>query len=191
MHALINRAVDEFLGQTYPGALSDLRRLSGVNLWSRRGPDGVRLDMASIARASAALDKTPADMLEDLGAWLARQEPVRRLLRFSGRDFREFVNRLDELPGRARLVMPDLAIPCFGVTAGPGGMAVLTLVPPDDGVIAMLAGILRAMADDYGALGLISVEEGKIMIEISDDAFAEGREFHLRAAYGPRHGTGY
>lgn len=190
MHALINRAVDEFLRETYPAALSHTPQPSGVRPLSGKNDDRLRFSQTRIAQAADALGKTPADLLEDLGAWLARQEPVRRLLRFSGRDFREFVSRLDELPGRARLVMPDLALPGFAVTVDTSGNLILTLMQPDDGVLALLAGIVRAMADDYGALGLIFVEDGRILIEITEDAFTQGREFQLRAAYEFRHGLG-
>ena len=184
MHALINRAVDEFLRETYPATAFDALR-SSKGLRTGQGGHGLWLDQTNIAQAAEAMAKTPADMLEDLGAWLARQEPVRRLLRFSGRDFREFVSRLDELPGRARLVMPDLAVPAFAVVAGTGGALSLTLTPPDDSTLALLAGVLRVMADDYGALGLILIDEDRILIEITDDAFSAGREFQLGAAYQP------
>lgn len=190
MQALINRALDEFLRETYPGALSEAQRLSSIGLWSGAGGHGLWLDQARIAQAADALGKTPADLLEDLGAWLARQEPVRRLLRFAGRDFREFASHLDELPGRARLVMPDLAVPAVSVVAGAAATLALTLTPPDQGTLALLAGILRAMADDYGALGLIFVEDGRILIEITEDAFSQGREFQLGAAYDLRRGSG-
>lgn len=186
MHALINRAVDEFLRDTYPGALSEAQRLSGIGLWSGAAGQGLRLDLTRIAKAADVLGKTPADMLEDLGAWLARQEPVRRLLRFSGRDFREFVSRLDELPGRARMVMPDLAVPCFIVVADATGAVSLTQSPPDQETLALIAGMLRAMADDYGALGVVFVEDQRILIEITEDTFTEGRDFQLGAAYQPR-----
>ncbi len=190
MHALINRAVDQFLRETYPSALSETQRLSDLGLWSGAGGHGLWLDQTRIAQAAEALGKTSVDLLEDIGAWMARQEPVRRLLRFSGRDFREFASHLDELPGRARLVMPDLAIPAFSVIAGAAGTLALTVTPPDEGTLALLAGILRAMADDYGALGVIFVEEGRILIEITEDAFSQGREFQLGAAYEPRLGLG-
>ena len=49
------------------------------------------------------------------------------------------------------------------------------------GYRAVFAGILRAMADDYGALALIDAEEGAeaVAIELLQTRFAEGRRFDL------------
>lgn len=68
-------------------------------------------------------------LLEDFGTFLvtdARVERVRRLLRFGGVDYTEFLHSLEDLRGRARLAVPDLTLPhiqvdevqphCFEVT---------------------------------------------------------------------------
>ena len=51
----------------------------------------------------------------------------------------------------------------------------------------VLAGILRAMADDYGALALIDCSapqggEEMVMIELLDNAYSVGRSFELTRA---------
>ena len=81
----------------------------------RRYPDA--LTMRLIAASAGRLAKPEAELLEDFGAWLARTEPIRRLLRFSGADFADFILTLEELPGRVRMIVPDLEMPRIAVTA--------------------------------------------------------------------------
>jgi hypothetical protein len=53
----------------------------------------------------------PTRLLEDIGTYLVTDpalEPLRRLLRFGGDTFAEFLGSLEELPDRARLAMPQL-----------------------------------------------------------------------------------
>ena len=60
------------------------------------------------------LDKPQAVLLEDIGTYFAfhpNVEALRRLLRFGGADFIEFLNLLDDLPDRARLAADDLELP--------------------------------------------------------------------------------
>ena len=97
----------------------------GPSLWSRVaqdigiGPEGFEamlryddtLTEDLIRAAMAALDKPRAVVLEDIGAYLATVEPVRRLLRFSGTDYWEFLFSLEELQGRGRMALPDLEFP--------------------------------------------------------------------------------
>lgn len=183
MQQLIVRAIEEFLRHTY-----------GEDLWQRTldhcvdpGRPGreVAPTKAGIERlvtsAARELGKSPQEFLEDGGAWLARREAFRRLLRFSGRDFRDFILSLEELPGRAHFVIPDLGMPEIVVTIGDDGAIRLTLPSNTWGWTSALGGVLRAMADDYGALSLIAVEDSAIVVHIPDDAFAIGRDFSLAA----------
>ncbi len=53
-------------------------------------------------------------LLEDLGTYLVSHPNVqglRRLLRFGGAGFIDFLHSLDELHDRARLAVPDLDLP--------------------------------------------------------------------------------
>ena len=182
MHGLINRSIEGFLRGTYGDAFwFSVAESSGIDprgFQTMRGyPDAI--SHALINHAALQRNKPEAELLEDLGAWLAQVEPVRRLLRFSGRDFKEFLFSLDELPGRAQMVIPDLGMPRLRVS----------MVDSDEVVILMngcfaewrsvMAGLIRAMADDYGTLGLIVLEGETVSVRISDDAFSEGRKFEL------------
>src|SRR5690606_23678002 len=132
----------------------------------RRYPFAVTRQLT--AAVGAILDKPEAEVIEDVGAWLARVESVRRLLRFSGSDFSDFVLSLEELPGRIRMVLPDLEAPEIAVAVhGPQAYRI-TLAGDDWLWRALIAGMLRAMSDDYGALALIVDEDGAILVDVSD-----------------------
>jgi len=193
MHGLVNRSIQCFVTDTY-----------GVDVWARIAasaglPDGgfeavLTYDDALTDRtldaASRALDKCPREMLEDLGTYLASNptvEAVRRLLRFSGTTYVEFLLSLEDLRGRARLALPDLDMPDLEVCQDTPGSFVLTArwVRPDVGHV--LVGVLRAMADDYGALVLLEHEgetdgAARIRISLLDTDFAMGRDFSLAGA---------
>jgi hypothetical protein len=106
--------------------------------------------------ASRRSGQSECILLEDLGTWLSTYEPVRRLLRFCGRTYRAFLFSLEEMEARARMALPDLRLPAIELREGdiPGHFEIATCwhVP---GAGALLAGVLRAMASDHGALAVI------------------------------------
>lgn len=200
MHGLINRSIQLFLRDTY-----------GSGLWLRvaraagAGPDGfeamVIYDDAitgKVVDAAAALLGRPREaVLEDLGTYLvshAERERLRRLLRFGGVTFADFLHSLDDLPGRGRLALPDLDLPHLSLRPEGQGRFRLLSASPLPGVGHVIAGLLRAMADDYGALVLI--EHGGpadgppdrfsevVLIHLLDQRFATGRRFDLGAEAG-------
>lgn len=120
---------------------------------------------------------------EDMGTYLVTNpghEGVRRLLRFGGLGFADFLHSLEEMPGRARLAMPDLDLPEVVLQElGPDRFD-LRCVSQIKGMARVLVGMLTAMADDYGALCLIEVAgEGRIHVRILDQAHGEARPFDL------------
>jgi len=193
MHGLILRAIQCFL-----------RDIWGANLWLAVAQD-LRLPPAGfeamltydpalgpplIDAAAVRLNRSRDSLLEDLGNYLVshpRREGVRRLLRFGGADFPEFLHSLDQLPGRVRLAVPDLRLPPLRVTELAPDRYRLTVGPdPLDAPVApVLAGLVRAMADDYGALVLIDTAgEGEgdaptLMVDLLDGRHAVARDFRL------------
>jgi hypothetical protein len=142
-----------------------------------------------IARVAAeVLGRSVDTVWEDVGTYLVTspdREGVRRLLRFGGTSFADFLHSLEELPGRARLAMPDLEVP----------EVVLDEVGPDRfklscqshlrGTQRVLVGLLTAMADDYGALCLIEPgEDGCTSIAVLDRRHAKARHFDLAVREG-------
>ena len=183
MHGLINRSIEGFLRDTYGDSFwDDVAEAAGIDARGfqtiRDYPDAVSHGLVN--HAALRLDKPEGELLEDLGAWLAGREPLRRLLRFSGRDFVDFIYSLEEWPGRAHMVIPDLGVPRIGIEASDddGNLrVVLTGCFPE--WRSVMAGLIRAMADDYGTLALISVEGNAVRVHISDQSFAAGRRFEL------------
>lgn len=184
MHGLMNRAIEGFVRQVYgPPCWQAVTGRIGLEEAGfqpfRRYPFAMTRQLTEAA--GAVLDKPPAEVIEDVGAWLARVEGMRRLLRFSGSDFSDFVLSLEELPGRIRMILPDLSVPDVTVLVH-GPLAYRITLAGDDWLWrALIAGLLRAMSDDYGALALIVDEGDAILVDVSDASFGDGRGFDLAA----------
>lgn len=184
MHGLMNRAIEGFVRQGYGQACW---RMVAERIGLAEGgfqpfrPYPMALTRQLTEAVAAILDKPEAELIEDVGAWLARVEGMRRLLRFSGSDFSDFVLSLEELPGRLRMILPDIAAPEVAVAVhGPQAYRI-TLIGDDWLWRALIAGLLRAMSDDYGALALIVDEGDAILVDVSDASFGDGRGFELAA----------
>ena len=126
-------------------------------------------------------------MLEDLGTYLVSHpsvEALRRLLRFGGLDFVDFLHSLEDLPGRARLAVRDLALPRMELDVLGERRFELRCIDAPEGFGHVLVGLMRAMADDYGALAVLEhlgrkgrVE--RIGIDVTMSGFSPGRAFNL------------
>jgi len=135
------------------------------------------------------LDRPLPEVLEDLGTYLVSNpntEALRRLLRFGGVNYVEFLHSLDDLPDRARLAVSDLYLPALELEEHAQNEFTLTCHPGLPGFESVMIGVLRAMADDYGALAMLehsgSKGENKVIsITLIETAFAEGRSFELGA----------
>ncbi|RWR49348.1 heme NO-binding protein [Sinirhodobacter ferrireducens] len=187
MYGLINKALQAFLVENYGPALwSRVAHALGV------GPEGFeamlryedRLTEELIDIAARTLDKPRAALLEDVGAFLTTIEPLRRLLRFGGSDYWEFLFSLDELQGRGLMTLPDLELPELSLRSESGGRFVIEVRGPIAGWGAVMAGLLRAMADDYGALVLIEAVPPcgrleRVQVMLLEAAYASGRRFDL------------
>ncbi|MDJ0824654.1 MAG: heme NO-binding domain-containing protein [Rhodobacter sp.] len=190
MHGLINRSIQCFLRDTYGAeAWTQIAQLSGTD---EAGFEAMLLydDAATGAVLDAAakhLEKPHDMLLEDLGTYLVSNpqiEAVRRLLRFGGASFVDFLHSLDELHDRARLAVPDLDMPALEMRDHGGGAWSIAVTHPHPGFGHVMVGVLRAMADDYGALVLLDhqgrVDKAEIIrVELLEASFAEGRDFHL------------
>lgn len=190
MHGLFNRALQTFLRDTYgPEAWGAVAARAGI------GPDGFEMmrvyddavTEAVLAAAAARLDRQREGLLEDLGNYLVSSPGLarlRRLLRFGGVGFLDFLHSLDDLPDRARLAVRDLDLPELELAEEAEGRFVLTCRGAFPGLGHVAVGILRAMADDYGALVLLDhagVMDGaeRITIQLLDTRHAEARPFAL------------
>ena len=195
MHGLVNRAVQCFLRDTY-----------GHDVWLRVARDAgvppagfetmavydISVTEGLLTAAAHHLNRPREAVLDDLGTYLVSHrtvEPLRRLLRFGGVTFTDFLLSLEDLPDRTRMALPDLVLPRMALDEDGPDLFRLTVESPVDGAGHVLMGLLRAMADDYGALVLLDhagVVDGADVLHINllDGSFAEGRSFDLASNIG-------
>ena len=113
MHGLINRAIQCFFRDTYgaPAWGEVVRRLElDFTEFEPMLHYGNELTQRMIGEMAAALGKDRETVLEDVGTSLISNPAVeapRRLLRFGGETFLDFLHSLDDLPDRARLAVED------------------------------------------------------------------------------------
>lgn len=195
MHGLINRSIEVFLRDTY-----------GAELWLTVAGDAAlgfdsfeamlsyedRLTERVVTAAAARLDRPRESLLEDLGTYLvshASLERLRRLLRFGGVTFVDFLHSLDDLEGRGRLALPELDLPSLHLRGVSADRFVLRCEAGLPGAGHVIVGLLRAMADDYGALVLIehvgADDRGEtVSIHLLETRFSAGRQFDLAVRQG-------
>jgi len=193
MYGLVNRAVQCFAQDTYGTQLwlevADAARLPDADFESMLlYPDEQLNDV--LAALSARLDKSEEHVCEDIGTYLIthkRMNPVRRLLRFGGSSYLDFVMSLDELHGRVRLALPELELPELEVTSHAANVFEVFVAEGWPHFGSVLLGLMRAMADDYGALAMLELRKSNrddamteiIQVELFDTAFTDGRGFDL------------
>ncbi|MBC7739397.1 MAG: heme NO-binding domain-containing protein [Candidatus Saccharibacteria bacterium] len=192
MHGLINRSIQCFIEDTCSDELWDnVVRSAGLKISSFEAMltyDDSLTDLV-VDAALRVLGRTRAHLFEDLGQYLVSHDSltsVRRLLRFSGVNFVDFLNSLEDLPERGHLALPDLDLPDLELLDQGGGKFVLRCKAPLKGTGFILVGLLRAMADDYGALVTLDhlgEQHGAeiISILIVEQALYAARPFHLGA----------
>lgn len=208
MHGLVNKALQSFISDSFGAtAWREVAQRSGIA--QVLGPDGFEAMQSyddslteSVIDAASTLLRRPRDsLLEDLGTYLVSTEKtdsVRRLLRFGGVSFTDFLYSLDDLQGRSHLAVPDLALPQLQLDEAGSDRFMLTCTGTRAGFGHVMVGILRALADDYGALvvlehrGVLAASgpppatgDGPrlvvelIGIEVHDPAYHAGRRFDL------------
>ena len=190
MHGMVNRALQGFIvtncGVAAWAEVRSLARLpdDGFEAMNRYDHD---VTLVCFAAAVDVLERHPNALLEDIGTYLVVDpalQPLRRLLRFGGGTFEEFLVSLEELPDRARLAIPELEVPEITVRTEGDGDYTVEARWPVPGVAPLLMGALRAMADDYGALALLDlagIDDGveRLRVQVFDADFNEGRAFTL------------
>lgn len=193
MHGLINRAIQCFYRDTY-GAPAWAELVRALDLDFTEFEPMLQYDSALTYRMidamASALGKDREFVLEDVGTFLITNpaaEAPRRLLRFGGYTFLDFLHSLDDLPDRARLAVEDLVLPALELREHGLNQFSLRCSGDPPGMGHVLVGVLRAMADDYGALVFLEhagTVHGTEVIEITliEAAFAEGRSFELGLA---------
>ena len=190
MHGLMMKAIQCFVRDTYgPQVWASVARRAALDVaeFEAMLTYDAETGEAVLTALSAELGRPRASVLEDIGTYLVSDpnvERLRRLLRFAGLCYVDFLHSLDDLPGRAQLAVSDLILPRLDLRALPGARYILVIDGEPQGFGHVMVGILRAMADDYGALVMLDhrgLRQGREEIEITlvEPAFAEGRRFVL------------
>lgn len=192
MHGLVNRSLQCFLQDTYGAARwHEIRRAAGLDVSEFEAmltyDDGIT--DALIAAAAEGLDRPRDALLEDVGHYLVTwpgRDTLRRLLRFGGESFADFLHSLGRLRDRGRLVLPELDLPEITVREASEGEFRLLLRWPGPRFGPAMVGLLRAMADDYGALALCECRSAfadnraeVVLVRLLATAHSEGRAFDL------------
>jgi hypothetical protein len=192
MHGLINRAIQSFVCLTY-GRDRWEKVMQCADLGFEEFEAMLIYDDQCSERVLRCLcrelDRDLSEILEDLGTFLVSHpdlDPLRRLLRFGGGGYLEFLHSLDDLPDRTRLAVSDLHLPKLELREFATGHFNLSCASELPGFGHVMMGVLRAMADDYGALAFLEMQKSAdqkevIRIALLDSAFAEGRGFDLGA----------
>jgi hypothetical protein len=190
MDALLLRSLQGYVRDTFGTAVwQTVCRRAQVSVDSfepmLRYDEGLA-DRVAMAAADV-LGRQVEAVWQDIGTYLVTNpghEGVRRLLRFGGVSFVDFLYSLDELPGRSRLAIPDLALPDLQLhELGPDRFEVRCRSHLK-GLTQVLVGILTAMADDYGTLcvideGACETGERRISVEVMDSYHNAARPFDL------------
>lgn len=145
-----------------------------------------------VAACATELNRSADVILEDVGTFLVANpdhNALRRLLRFGGANYEDFLYSLEELPDRGRLAFPGLDLPLVDLTNTGQGAFSLSFAGGFPSLYPVLVGALRAMADDYGALVLIDEDRQNAMVgnrvltvQLLAEAHGAGRHFELALA---------
>ena len=142
---------------------------------------------ALIKELAESNNRIRKDFEEDIGNYLVsskNMKSLRRLLRFGGATFEDFVMSLDDLNERVDLALSELNLPIVQSRQQDAGSYLLRVEDQWSGFENVIVGILRALADDYGVLVLVDVVghskgSDEIKVEIIERNFAKGAEFEL------------
>lgn len=190
MHGLINRAIQCYVRDTH-GELAWKQVIRHACI----GTDGFETMLSyrqaiteEVLHACVSVLGRPREtIMEDLGTFLVSNQgsdSLRRLLRFGGVSFTDFLQSLEDTRGRGRLALPDLDLPELDLFEISPSLYTLQCRFPIEGSGHVIVGLLRAMADDYGALVLldhdgVSLDGEMIMIQLLEVSYAQGRSFDL------------
>ena len=190
MLGVVNKAIEEFVITVHGGAVWQevLRDI---------GTPGFRFEpmlmyedeksYALIRALSKRLSKPQQDIHDDIGTYLVTPPnggALRRLLRFSGSSFDDFLLSLDDLNDRVDLALPDLQLPQIMVIPQTIDRVHVRVSQTWSGFAYVLQGLLRAMADDYGTLVFLDVrrditDSACIEVILIENNFSAGIDFDM------------
>ncbi|WP_299557637.1 heme NO-binding domain-containing protein [uncultured Sulfitobacter sp.] len=192
MHGLILRSIQNYMTDSYG-------RTAWLQAVAQAVPDhpdfeamlsyNDTLAPAVLDAMGAVLNRPRSEVMEDIGTYLVSHpntEAVRRLLRFGGMNFEDFLHSLDDMPDRARMAVSDLHLPAIELHEHDEGRYSLICDSPLSDFGYLMMGVLRVMADDYGALAMLDHAghtggRETVSIQLIERDYADGRSFNLGA----------
>lgn len=158
MHGMINRGLQGFVHDYY-GAKKWEEVCVAANLPFYSFETLVQYDDDVTSRLletlCVILDRSKHDILEDFGTYVVTDERllgIRRLLRFGGETYVDFLMSLEDVSARFKVAMPFLQAPTLTVEERTDKDYSVHYEYCKPGYGPVLLGLLRAMADDYEAL---------------------------------------
>jgi hypothetical protein len=147
MLGVVNKAIEAFVCQRYGDKLwADLLidlSLPGYEFEAMLTyEDGITYDL--IDRLAKRQSKLHQDVLEDIGGYLVAED--------SQATFEGFLLSFDDLNDRVALALDILEMPMIRVLPISAEKIHVRVAPKWHGFSHVLVGLLRALADDYGAL---------------------------------------
>ncbi len=192
MHGMVHKGISVFVTESFGAAEWDgLCQVLGIDVDPASATQLNDFVATQILFNLAERTNRPKrEVMEDYGMFLMTADVtsgIRRLMRFGGADFVEYIDSLEELPGRIRLAIDDFVLPPLTVTQESDTKYKVWVETKMGAFTFVLIGMFRAMADDYGTLCEIKhdkrTEKGDmISIEIFDLGFDKGRDFSLVGA---------
>lgn len=192
MHGLVNRGIQRFVcGRYDTETWLAVTSKAGLEFTDFEGMLTYRevYTPRLLDAMTEVLNRPKGEIMEDMGTFLVSDrsfEPIRRLLRFGGVDFVDFLQSLDDLPDRARLAVSDLHLPQIELQTEDTRSFFLHCDATIEGYGYVLMGVLRAMADDYGTLAFLEHKGHAdgieiVSIRLIEVDYADGRRFDLGA----------
>ncbi|MCV2876644.1 heme NO-binding domain-containing protein [Rhodobacteraceae bacterium XHP0102] len=191
MQGFVNRAFQQYVQDMHgTAAWEEIRVVAGAPLdgFEAMLPCDAQSTRHLLDAMACHLNLSAEALWEDLGLYLIthpRMEAIRRLLRFGGRDFVEFIWSLADLHDRGRLALASLDLPRVHIQSEMHGDMLrfdLAVTWVMEGGLCLILGALQAMADEYGTLAVIRVDKGRIVVECHDLGYGPGRSFALIGA---------
>jgi len=161
MHGAINRGLQAYVCEIFSKEIWEdtcgRAELGSYNFETMLSYDDEITDRV-LEALSKVLKRDRSDILEDFGTFVVSEstlQSVRKLLRFGGENYVEFLQSLEDVHDRAKVAMPDFDVPKFELETQADNQFILNYRFEKLGFGAVFLGLLRGMADDYGALILI------------------------------------
>lgn len=179
MYGLINRAVQDVVvaqgGEQSWRAVCEKAGLdTSLFIAFEQYPDAQTY--ALVGAASEVLGKTPAALMEEIGAYWSKftvQQGYGHLFEMAGDSFRQVLHELNNIHARLMVTLPNLRPPSFDCVEREDGAIILRYYSERPGLSPLVVGLLRGLAARFG-------QEVAVTQTVSRQTQPEYDEFEIR-----------